>query len=442
MPSRRTSAATSRAPRRGYREALARASGHPMATHFLGVVALPARPRRRSAAAAARRRRGRSRRSRSSTTTSASRSRRRTAPRRRSREYRRALDLRPAHAGAWSNLGLALQAENRLDEAIDAFRRALAVDPGFAQAHWNLALGAARASGIRRRMARIRLAPPRARVRGRGAPMAGTALGRRRCRRPHAARRLGAGAGRHAAVHPSRPAARRARSSRRRQHRTPLVRLLASAPGVAAVFGPGESLPPYDAHITLMELPRILGSRPSRSLRPCLISPRMPARRKEVAGIAGRTRGQAQGRHRMVGKPGQLARPPALDSARRAGTAVRAARHRMVLAAPERRRRGDLEGAAGAPRSIDSRCVRISTAWRRWSRSSISSSASIRASPISPARSRDRRGSCSPPAPTGAGTRLAADSPWYPTARLFRQPRLGDWTTVVLRVRDELAGAS
>ena len=37
---------------------------------------------------------------------------------------------------------------------------------------------------------------------------------------------------------------------------------------------------------------------------------------------------------------------------------------------------------------------------------------------------------------------LGADSPWYPTARLFRQPRLGDWTTVVLRVRDELAGAS
>jgi hypothetical protein len=30
------------------------------------------------------------------------------------------------------------------------------------------------------------------------------------------------------------------------------------------------------------------------------------------------------------------------------------------------------------------------------------------------------------------------DSPWYPTARLFRQPRVGDWSSVVERVRSEL----
>ena len=35
-----------------------------------------------------------------------------------------------------------------------------------------------------------------------------------------------------------------------------------------------------------------------------------------------------------------------------------------------------------------------------------------------------------------------ADSPWYPTARLFRQPRAGDWDTVIREVVARARGCS
>ena len=54
--------------------------------------------------------------------------------------YQRAVSQRSHHAGAWSNLGLAYTAQNALGPAEDAFRRAIAVQPDFAAAHWNLAL--------------------------------------------------------------------------------------------------------------------------------------------------------------------------------------------------------------------------------------------------------------------------------------------------------------
>ncbi|MDP2388883.1 MAG: tetratricopeptide repeat protein, partial [Acidobacteriota bacterium] len=53
--------------------------------------------------------------------------------------HQRAIALAPDHAPAYNNLGASLRAAGRLDEAIAAYRQALALRPDFASASYNLA---------------------------------------------------------------------------------------------------------------------------------------------------------------------------------------------------------------------------------------------------------------------------------------------------------------
>ncbi|HJX58310.1 MAG TPA: DUF5672 family protein, partial [Thiobacillus sp.] len=55
-------------------------------------------------------------------------------------EYRKALDRHPAYAPAWSNIGLDMHKLGHLDEALDAFNRALALDASLTQARFSRAL--------------------------------------------------------------------------------------------------------------------------------------------------------------------------------------------------------------------------------------------------------------------------------------------------------------
>ena len=43
--------------------------------------------------------------------------------------YRQALEIAPDDAGIYCNLGICLKQQGRIDEAIEAFNKALAVDP-------------------------------------------------------------------------------------------------------------------------------------------------------------------------------------------------------------------------------------------------------------------------------------------------------------------------
>jgi Flp pilus assembly protein TadD len=53
---------------------------------------------------------------------------------------RRAIELRPNYAGAYSNLGLALHNQGQFDQALGAFRQAIALNPNLSVAHINLAM--------------------------------------------------------------------------------------------------------------------------------------------------------------------------------------------------------------------------------------------------------------------------------------------------------------
>ncbi len=124
---------------RDYRAALAQAPGHPFALHYLGVLAyqrneldvavpqleravaaIPAEPEFHNNLGLA------------------------LAAQDRLAEaiaaYRRALTLDPAYVGAWTNLGLALAADQALDAADAAYRRALELAPGLPAARWNRSL--------------------------------------------------------------------------------------------------------------------------------------------------------------------------------------------------------------------------------------------------------------------------------------------------------------
>lgn len=425
---------------RGYREALAAVPAHPMATHYLGVVLYQlgrideALPLLQAAVAAVP---GEAEFHNNLGLAFAATDRHEEAI----AAHQRALELRPDHAIAWSNLGLVLQVENRLPEAIDAFRRAIALEPGFAQAHWNLGLALLAhqefAEGWREYDWRRRTPEFAHHTRERQGPRwdgtdpAGRTL--------LVASEQGLGDTLQFIRLAAPLSARGARVIVSTE--APLVRLLESAPGVAAVYGPDDRLPPYDAHITLMGLAGIF------ELTPASFSPTVPylaadvARREEVAALmamhAGRrkigvawsgSRANTLNRRRSIPLaalaplftlPGiaWFSLQRSVDEEEIAGVPQAAALHRLTA-------REDFDGMAALVAELDL-VITIDT--------SIAHLGGALARPtwLMLATATDWRWYTS-----------RTDTPWYPTFRLFRQPRLGDWDAVVHDIVAALTAAT
>jgi hypothetical protein len=351
--------------------------------------------------------------------------------------YRRALALRPGHAIAWNNLGLTLQAANRLPEAIAAFREALARIPEFAQAHWNLALALLAhgefGEGWREYAWRLKIPELAQHERQFAGPRwdgvarpgetllvtaeqgLGDTLQFIRLAQPLAGRGV------------------RVLVSAQRS----LVRLLATVPGVAAVFGPDETLPPYDAYTPVIALAGALGV--TASTVPCAV-PYLaadPVRRTEVAAALA-----AHGRVRKVGLAWSGSPQNTNDRRRSVALAALASLFAVpgvawfslqteddendVAAVPAAHvlhrlaARNDFDGAAALVAELDL-VVTVDT--------SLAHLAGALARPT---------WVLLPFASDWRWQQDRADSPWYPTVRLFRQPRPGDWEAVIARIATEL----
>lgn len=356
--------------------------------------------------------------------------------------YRQALALAPDHAQAWANLGVALREMGRLDEALAAYDKALALAPDHAEARANraviLLLQGRLAEGFEAYEARLH-SPEFAAI-GRdwtgplwdGSPLAGRTLAIHAeqgfgdtlqfCRYLPLVKQLG---GRIIFMVP-----------------VELKTLLASLSGVDILLAKGEAVPPYDVHVPLLSLPHLLGTTldtipadtpylaaepgkvaqwgarlgASDGRRVGLVWAGSPRHRHAAARLVDRRRSLPLGQFAGLGQVAGCAFV-SLQKGEAAGQAASApfalADHSAEL--------HDFSDTAALVASLDL-VITVDTA--------MAHLAGALGVPVWVLSRFD-----------GCWRWLAGrdDSPWYPTLRLFRQERAGDWDGVLGRVAASLA---
>lgn len=353
--------------------------------------------------------------------------------------YDRAIAQKPDFAAAHSNRGTVLMDLQRLDEAQAAFARATQIRPEFAEAHWNeslcLLLAGKFEAGWAKYEWRYRKNDTRAYRRAFTAPLW---LGEEELRGRTIFVYAEQGFGdtlqfcRYVALLAERGA------TAILEVQAALKALLQQVAGAAQVLGRGEPLPPFDFQTPLLSLPLAVGTTAQTIPATVPYVHPDPSAVARWQGRLGKRSGPLIGlvwsgspthkndRHRSLALT-DLA--PILDleatfiSLQRE---VRASDADFLTRHPRLRHFGpDLEDFAATAALIAhlDLVVTVDTA--------VAHLAGAMAKPVwilLPYLGLDWRWQAS-----------RDDSPWYPTARLFRQPEIGAWTAVVARLAAELA---
>jgi hypothetical protein len=352
--------------------------------------------------------------------------------------YDRALLIAADHVKAWNNRGLALQALNRHDEALASYAKALELQKDYADAHFNQALALLTIGEFRRGFEKYEWRWRRSGMpsgRGYGRPLwLGEYPLERRTILLHAEQGLGD------TIQFARyvPMLARAGAKVVLEVQPQLKVLLGQIEGAAAVVARGEALPAFDVHCPLGSLPLALKTEPATipSLDRYLGA-------DEAHMAKWRARLECLGAPRIAlawsGNPQHVNdRNRSIPLSVFAPLWTTGAMH--FVSVQRELRDGDAELLAREPRVTqlgtelddfaDTAAVLALVDLVITVDTSVAHLAGAMGRPVY---------ILVPFSPDWRWTLAGESSRWYPTARLFRQPSVGDWASVIDRLRGELA---